>query len=171
MNNDKLKQRIQIGDHIRTARESADMTQAELAKAVGTTQVMISRYESGEQEPTVSRLIAIAKALKIRPSNLLEDITMSETKLTVNGAWTVTALPDQYVVELADGRLAKLYIAPFRQVSESDLTPYAGYHPGKIGLPMSDCLYRFYGLQTAAQANETAMNKQQTASEPLDIFE
>ena len=72
MNNDKLKQRIRIGDHIRNARESADMTQAELAEAVGTTQAMISRYEWGEQEPTVSRLIDIAKALKIKPSQLID---------------------------------------------------------------------------------------------------
>ena len=72
MNNDNLKQRIGIGDRIRTARESASMTQTELAQAVKTTQAMISRYEMGEQEPTVSRLIDIAKALKIKPSKLLD---------------------------------------------------------------------------------------------------
>ena len=72
MNNDKLKLRIHIGDNIRTARESADMTQTELAQAVKTTQAMISRYEWGEQEPTISRLIDIAKALKVKPSALIE---------------------------------------------------------------------------------------------------
>ena len=72
MNNDKLKQRIQIGDHIRFARESAHVSQAELARTVKTTQAMISRYEIGEQEPTVSRLIDIAKALKIKPSQLID---------------------------------------------------------------------------------------------------
>ena len=74
MNNDKLKQRIQIGDYIRNARDNADMTQAELAEKVGTTQVMISRYEWGEQEPTVSRLIAIARALGTTASELLKEI-------------------------------------------------------------------------------------------------
>ena len=72
MNNDKLKLRIGIGDRIRTARESASMTQTELAQAIKTTQVMIHRYETGQQEPTVSRLQAIAKALKIKPSKLLD---------------------------------------------------------------------------------------------------
>ena len=61
-----------IGDNIKRARESANMTQTELAEAVKTTQAMISRYEWGEQEPTISRLIAIAEALKIKPSKLLE---------------------------------------------------------------------------------------------------
>ena len=72
MNNDKLKQRIQIGDNIRFARESSHVTQAELAQAVKTTQAMISRYEMGEQEPTVSRLIAIAKALGVKPGELID---------------------------------------------------------------------------------------------------
>lgn len=72
MNNDKLKQRIRIGDRIRAAREAASMTQAQLAHASGTTQPQIVRYESGEQEPTVSRLIAIAKALGVKPSALID---------------------------------------------------------------------------------------------------
>ena len=70
MNNNKLKLRIKIGDRIRDARDS--MTQTELAAAVGTTQAMIHRYEWGEQEPTVSRLIDIAKALNIKPSQLID---------------------------------------------------------------------------------------------------
>ena len=73
MKTDKqLKNRIMIGDNIKRGRESANMTQTELAEAVKTTQAMIHRYEWGEQEPTISRLIAIAEALKIKPSKLLE---------------------------------------------------------------------------------------------------
>ena len=57
---------------IRAAREAAGVTQAELAKILGTAQSQIVRYETGQQEPTVSRLQAIAKALKIKPSKLLD---------------------------------------------------------------------------------------------------
>jgi ribosome-binding protein aMBF1 (putative translation factor) len=68
--NNKIE--FDLSGNIRNARESADMTQAELAKAIKTTQAMIHRYEWGEQEPTVSRLIDIAKALKIKPSKLID---------------------------------------------------------------------------------------------------
>ena len=63
---------IMLPARIYKAREVAGLTQAELAQAVNTTQAMISRYEIGEQEPTVSRLIDIAKALKIKPSQLID---------------------------------------------------------------------------------------------------
>jgi len=61
-----------VSDKIKSTRQSISMTQAALAQAIGTTQQVIARYESGEQEPTVSRLIEIAKALKIKPSELID---------------------------------------------------------------------------------------------------
>jgi repressor LexA len=61
-----------VSDKIKSNRQSISMTQAALAQAIGTTQQVIARYESGEQEPTVSRLIEIAKALKIKPSELID---------------------------------------------------------------------------------------------------
>ena len=63
---------IMLPTRIRAAREAAGVTQAELAKILGTAQSQIVRYETCQQEPTVSRLQAIAKALKIKPSQLID---------------------------------------------------------------------------------------------------
>jgi transcriptional regulator with XRE-family HTH domain len=48
---------------LRTARDKADMTQAELAAAAGVTQQAVSAYETGRKEPTMptlQRLLAAA---------------------------------------------------------------------------------------------------------------
>ena len=60
-----------IGANIRAARESANISQGALAKAIGATQRQISLYESGDQDPTASRIIAIARALGVEPGELL----------------------------------------------------------------------------------------------------
>lgn len=64
-------EKLNIGKNIRAARESAKMSQADLAKAIGAELQQIIRFESGEQNPTVDRIMAIATALKISPGKLL----------------------------------------------------------------------------------------------------
>jgi transcriptional regulator with XRE-family HTH domain len=54
-----------IGNRIRTARKMAKMTQAELAKASGLSQQMISALESGRRQNTFE-LVHVAKALGVR---------------------------------------------------------------------------------------------------------
>jgi transcriptional regulator with XRE-family HTH domain len=49
------------GGLIATARHRASMTQAELATAVNVTQTMISTYELGGREPSLSTLLKILK--------------------------------------------------------------------------------------------------------------
>lgn len=60
-----------IGQEIRTAREQAGMTQTDLAKAVGTTQAQIVRYEKDLQSPTINRVRDIARSLNIKLTDLL----------------------------------------------------------------------------------------------------
>ena len=50
-------------DRLRAARQKAGISQQRLADEVGQSYVTISRYESGESEPSVSHAIAIARAL------------------------------------------------------------------------------------------------------------
>jgi transcriptional regulator with XRE-family HTH domain len=50
------------GSQIREARLSAGMTQAQLARAIQTTEKNISRWESDLNQPRVSSVVAIAKA-------------------------------------------------------------------------------------------------------------
>lgn len=68
--------------------------------------------------------------------------------IKINGAWYLDSLPQHIVIELEDGSLAKVFINPFRQLTENDFTVYKSYHPRKCkGQPLPDYLYRFYGLE------------------------
>lgn len=48
-------------DIIRELREDRDLTQKELAKVLGTTQQVYSRYEKGENEIPVRHIITLSK--------------------------------------------------------------------------------------------------------------
>lgn len=61
-----------LGDRIREARIRADMTQQELASAIGAAQNTITNYERGIREPDAIRLIAIARALGVTCDYLLD---------------------------------------------------------------------------------------------------
>jgi transcriptional regulator with XRE-family HTH domain len=52
-----------IGERIRKARESADMTLADVAAKAGVTLAQIQKYETGNSQISLRRLIEIAKAL------------------------------------------------------------------------------------------------------------
>lgn len=52
---------VQIGALVRTARRAADLTQAELAEAIGTTQAAISKIETGRTLPGLETLDRIAR--------------------------------------------------------------------------------------------------------------
>lgn len=54
---------VRLALQIAKAREKARMTQGQLAKAVGTTQSVISRIEAGNQNLTVRTLSKIAAVL------------------------------------------------------------------------------------------------------------
>lgn len=49
------------------------MTQEELAEKLDTSAVTIGRYETGDRQVNVSRLIQIAEALGIPPARLIRD--------------------------------------------------------------------------------------------------
>lgn len=46
---------------LRVLRDNAEMTQKELANAIGISRSVYSKIETGQQEPTLSQLIALAK--------------------------------------------------------------------------------------------------------------
>lgn len=56
---------------IEEARRARGWSQAELAKRAGISQQAVQRYESGEREPRVSSVIAMASALGVTLSYLL----------------------------------------------------------------------------------------------------
>lgn len=56
---------IEFGARLRSLRESAGLSQAELAKKIGIHVMSLSRYERGEREPDWSGVKAICAALGV----------------------------------------------------------------------------------------------------------
>lgn len=59
---DAARREMGVGYLILQARAAAGLSQAQLAKKIGTSQSMIARWESGAQVPSVSSLLRIAGA-------------------------------------------------------------------------------------------------------------
>lgn len=57
------KDAFEIGSRVRTERERLSLTQAELAKRMGTTQPMVARLEAGGVTPSLETLHRAADAL------------------------------------------------------------------------------------------------------------
>lgn len=62
----------ELGNHLRAWREFREMTQTELATAVGTTGAVISLLESGDRKLSPKWLYRLAPALKTTPGHLME---------------------------------------------------------------------------------------------------
>ena len=62
-----------VGRNIKAARETANLTQAQLARKIGMDQSEISRIERGTRGLSVNRLGLIAEALGVPAGDLLND--------------------------------------------------------------------------------------------------
>ena len=62
---------IYLGSRIRQARDRAGLTQEQLAERIGVSRTAIARYESGEIEPKLHNLAAIAETLNVSTDELL----------------------------------------------------------------------------------------------------
>ncbi|WP_233414934.1 helix-turn-helix domain-containing protein [Streptomyces sp. N35] len=62
-----------IGEHIRTARLHANLSQAALGELVGRDHKTIHRYERGDSDPRLSDLLLIADALEVPVAELLAE--------------------------------------------------------------------------------------------------
>lgn len=51
-----------LGSHVRSWREQAGLSQAGLARGLGTTQSAVSRWENGHDEPRLSTIAALLRA-------------------------------------------------------------------------------------------------------------
>lgn len=60
---------VQVGRRLRAIRRKAGVGQPRLAGKVGVTEQMIQHYETGRSGMTVSRLYAIARALRVSPGS------------------------------------------------------------------------------------------------------
>jgi ribosome-binding protein aMBF1 (putative translation factor) len=63
---DALEEEFALASALIRARSEADMTQEEVAKAMGTTQAVVARLESGRTLPSTRTLERFAKATRTR---------------------------------------------------------------------------------------------------------
>ena len=61
----------EIGKRLKTARKAAGLSQTELATRLDKTLRTIQKYESGEIEPSIAMINAIAKELNVSPADLI----------------------------------------------------------------------------------------------------
>lgn len=63
-------------DHERllTLRESQVLTQAELAQRAGISELSVHKIETGQQQPRPATIRKLARALKVKPAELMEPV-------------------------------------------------------------------------------------------------
>jgi transcriptional regulator with XRE-family HTH domain len=61
-----------LGPRLREARELLELTQEEVAERSGVHATEVSRIEAGKRDPQVSTLLRLAKAVEVRPGQLLD---------------------------------------------------------------------------------------------------
>jgi transcriptional regulator with XRE-family HTH domain len=65
------KHRRLLGESVRDARKEAGFSQEKLAEKADLSTVFISRIERGVESPSVDNMLKIAKALRVRVSDLV----------------------------------------------------------------------------------------------------
>lgn len=90
-----------FGDHLKELRKARKISQAELAKLSGLSQSAISAIEQGVNEPTSVSVQQLAKALGMKPGELLGEadsggFTAEELQL-ISAYRTLTAQGREYI--------------------------------------------------------------------------
>jgi len=61
-----------LGSNLRDARKKLDLSQEEVAERSGVHATEVSRIEAGKRDPRVSTVERLARAVELRPGQLLE---------------------------------------------------------------------------------------------------
>lgn len=76
-----------IGDRIREERESAGLTQLELANKIGITPQAVSQYERGIKNPKITTIYRFADAIGVSPSKLFDGVKIEEVEKPERFYW------------------------------------------------------------------------------------
>lgn len=76
-----------IGDRIREERESAGLTQLELANKIGITPQAVSQYERGIKNPKITTIYKFADAIGVSPSKLFDGVKIEEVEKLERFYW------------------------------------------------------------------------------------
>lgn len=63
-----------FGEHIRNLRKKAGWSQEELADACGLHRTYVGAVERGKRNVSLLNIVELARALRVKPTNLFEDI-------------------------------------------------------------------------------------------------
>ena len=69
----KRSEAVQFGEVVRRLREERSLTQDQLAERAGISGTYVGFIERGDSVPTLTVILQIAEALKVRPAELLRD--------------------------------------------------------------------------------------------------
>jgi transcriptional regulator with XRE-family HTH domain len=64
--------RERVATRIKALREQREMTQEQLAEKAGVSRTYLARLETARQDPTLSTLEKLAKALRVKVSAIIE---------------------------------------------------------------------------------------------------
>lgn len=117
-----------VGVRLREMRERANLTQKELAERIGVSNNQVYRYEHGDNEPTASNLLAIARELRVSIDYLcgfsddpkaMDRSVLSPSEQRLLNAFRVgdmDAVVDIFADELRKYRAARLASVPSEPV-------------------------------------------------------
>lgn len=63
---------VKLAAKVKALREQRGMTQERLAEAAGLSRPHLARLETARQDPTLSTIEKLAKALRVKPAELLK---------------------------------------------------------------------------------------------------
>ena len=79
--------KARVGQRIRALREREGLSQAELARRVGTSASHLNKLEGGQRAATIPTLEAIAKALRLGVADFFADSSVEEPRRRTDRAW------------------------------------------------------------------------------------
>lgn len=109
----------ELGSRIRLARKRMNMSQTDVAKALGVTYQQVQKYENGSDRIAVSRLMAIARTLEVPVAALIPGAEGEEVALLTTEEITALAAFRQIGVP-AMRRAAVDALKTFAAVAPSD---------------------------------------------------
>lgn len=87
-----------VGRHLRIARKSKHLTQAEVSEMLGIAENTYSNMERGSQRPSLARIIQLCEIYEIKPGSVLDDC--SDILITQTGTHYESENPDKQELHL-----------------------------------------------------------------------